>query len=271
MTWFPKRSHFDQVCSDQAWISVWYLSVRLLRVSLFGCFQAGFLSSGFWKSSLDLICVCFELELQDGMYLGTLFRKRWVQIAFCSDKAGSSSSKHIISPTFCNGWFSYSYVACWMPQAALNRAPNPTQTDDSFGSSLPQPDSCLSTYLVCLQTKQQRRWKFQEAYASQRGKFTERQFVNDPFRFTKGTHIDPWKRGENRLTELGRWDLHRISWLFLQNDWTRSQEGFYKMIGPALKTEKKILQIFFSKQTRSHAYKMTLVFTKWGYTRETVP
>ena len=122
-----------------------------------------------------------------------------------------------------------------MPQAALNQAPNPTQTDDSFGSSLPQPDSCLSTYLVCLQTKQQRRWKFLEAYASQRGKFTERQFVNDRF----GVHQkEPTLRGENRLTELGRWDLPHLSWFFLQNDWTRSQKGFYKMIGPALKTEK---------------------------------
>ena len=61
-----------------------------------------FLEIEFRLDLCRLRSVCFELELQDGMYLGTLFRKRWVQIAFCSDKAGSSSSKHIISPTFFN-------------------------------------------------------------------------------------------------------------------------------------------------------------------------
>ena len=65
-------------------------------------FAVGFLEMEFRLDLCRLRSVSFEMELQDCMYLGTLFRKRWAQIAFCSDKAGSSSSKQIISSTFFN-------------------------------------------------------------------------------------------------------------------------------------------------------------------------
>ena len=147
-----------------------------------------------------------------------------------------------------------------MPQAALNQAPNPTQTDDSFGSSLPRPDSCLSTYLVCLQTKQQRRWKLQEAYASQRGKFTERQFFNDRF----GVHQrnphwsleETWKSFDRTgalrpaspiLVVSTKW-LDQVSRRFLQNDrtsfenWKKTLTNFLSQTNqvPCLQNDSRI-------------------------------
>ena len=112
-----------------------------------------------------------------------------------------------------------------MPQAALNQAPNPTQTDDSFGSSLPQQDSCLSTYLVCLPDEAAKKMEVPRGLCfSARKIYRGRQFVNDRF----GVHQrNPHWSLEERWKSFDRTGALRPCLTY--------PGCFYKMIGPRLK------------------------------------
>ena len=77
------------------------------------------------------------LELQHNMYLGTLCRKRWIEMAFCSDKAGFRWTKFQSNT---NGW-----IFC-------------------RGSSSLQPDSCFPAFLSRFEAKKQRKWDSQGGF-----------------------------------------------------------------------------------------------------------
>ena len=111
-----------------------------------------------------------------------------------------------------------------MPQAALNQAPNPTQTDDSFGSSLPQQDSCLSTYLVCLPDEAAKKMEVPRGLCFSARKIYRASICQWSF----------WGSPKEPTLILGR--EVKILWQNWGVETCLTYPGcFYKMIGPRLK------------------------------------